>query len=172
MEAGGYQAWGWTRVLVQNHREELLLALAVSAVTVERPKQLQSTHPHLPLPLHPHPLPTPTSKAVCGTALAAGAGRLVGAATLRAIYGLILYEHPTVKLESHQLCSFILVSSSSIWLPRLSDTHQHAPGLLASVPVSQRSRCYRLCNSHLSALLATPAEGQGCRKEKKNTHLP
>lgn len=43
----------WMRVVVQDYREELLLALAVSAVTVARPKQLRSTHPHHPLPSHP-----------------------------------------------------------------------------------------------------------------------
>lgn len=47
---GRWLAWGWMRVVVQNYREELLLALAVSAVTVERPKQLRSTHPHHPSP--------------------------------------------------------------------------------------------------------------------------
>ncbi|CAB1430326.1 unnamed protein product [Pleuronectes platessa] len=58
-------------------QEELLLAPAVSAVTVKRPKQLRSAHPPPPLPLHP-PSPSPfpprspptprTSKAVCGEA--------------------------------------------------------------------------------------------------------
>lgn len=71
------------RVAVQNYRGELLLALAVSAVAVERPKQLQSIHPHLPLPLHPSssllltPLRFhPTSKEVCDMASAELAGRL------------------------------------------------------------------------------------------------
>lgn len=102
----------------------------MSAVTVERPKQLRSTHPLLfiPPPLSfPSLLPTnpPNIKGSLWHGLG-WAGRLAGAAALRAIYGLILYERPTVKLESHQPCSFILVSSSSIRLTRLL-THTSMP---------------------------------------------
>lgn len=55
---GGWRTWlgwGWMRVVMQNYREELLLALAVSAVTVERPKQLRSTHPSPSSSLLPSP---------------------------------------------------------------------------------------------------------------------
>lgn len=68
---GRWLAWGWMRVVVQNYREELLLALAVSAVTVERPKQLRSAHPHHPLPLHPSspllPFPLPPHPNIKGS---------------------------------------------------------------------------------------------------------
>lgn len=79
----------------------------MSAVTVKRPKQLQSPHTlllHPPVPpLHHFPLWLPsTSKTVCGTVSAVLAERLM----LPYFYGLILCEHPTVNLESHQLLSF------------------------------------------------------------------
>lgn len=80
---GGKRGGGCMRAVVQKYREELLLALAVSAVAVARPKQLQSIHPHFPLPLHPtSPLLLiplrfhPTSKEVCDMASAELAGRL------------------------------------------------------------------------------------------------
>lgn len=101
----------------------------MSAVTVERPKQLRSTHPS---PLHPLPLFPPPSLPNIKGSLWHGLGcigRLAGAAALRAIHSLILYERPAVRLESHQLCSFIFVSSSCIWHP----APWHTPARLCSV---------------------------------------
>lgn len=96
--------------------------------------------------LLPFPLPSlPNIKGSLWHGLGC-AGRLAGAAALRAIYGLILYERPAVKLESHQLCSFILVSSSSIRL-FCSLTHTSMP--LVCLPLSLfslRSLCHILCN--------------------------
>lgn len=55
-------------------QRRIIVGLAVSAVTVERPKQLRSPHPHHTPPFHPRPLffPSlcPTSKGVCGMASA------------------------------------------------------------------------------------------------------
>lgn len=137
----GLARW-WTSLVVHNYREELLLALAVSAATVERPKQLGST---LPLPLHSTHPPS-TSKGVCGMGSAALAG------WLEMLYlgpAIILHQHPAVSLERHHRCSFISVSSSAIQL-RCSLTHT-STSLVA--PQAQNinlapslKRIYPLCN--------------------------
>lgn len=77
------------------------------------------------------------------------AGRLAGAAALRAISGLILHEHPTAKLESHQPRSFISVIL--VYLPVLLSDTQHA-GLFASVSVFLEILCHMLCNGWMCSV--------------------
>lgn len=137
---GGKRGGGCMRAVVQKYREELLLALAVSAVAVARPKQLQSIHPHLPLPLHPtSPLLLiplrfhPTSKEVCDMASAELAGRLellhLGPSTVS--YRVNIQQG---SWKAKQLCPFsffLRVLSSSI---RYSGSLTHASMLPATSP--------------------------------------
>lgn len=115
-------------VVVQKYREELLLA---SRCQLWQWRGQNScglptlTTLTLFIPLASSSLPSPQHQRE-SVAWPGWAGRLAGAAALRAIYSLILYEHLTVKLEIHRLCSFLSVLSSSIQLSH-SLTHTYIP---------------------------------------------
>lgn len=94
----------------------------MSAVPIKRPKQLQSIHHHHTLSLYPSsprlllPLDShPTSKAVCDTASA----ELAGVAALKAIQGLVLYEHPHSEARQTQTLFFyfcLIIFHPVLWL--------------------------------------------------------
>jgi len=74
---GRWLLWVWMRVVAQNYREELLLALAMSAVAMKRPNSCSLPTLTILLLFIPPPFPLhslSTSKGVCDTASAELAG--------------------------------------------------------------------------------------------------
>lgn len=135
----------------------------MSAVPMKRPKQLQSIHHHHTLSLYPSsprlllPLDShPTSKAVCDTASAELTG-LAGVAALKAIQGLVLYEHPHSEARQTQTLFFyfcLIIFHPVLWL-------WHGPAC-------SRSLCFLRDHAAEGCVIASHWHHQGKKEEKNN----